>query len=67
MERAGLDISRRGQASQPPGKWEDRQGESDRVGGGAGRGSRKQEEKPNPLAELQSQPLGRARHQLPAI
>lgn len=35
MERAGLDISRRGQASQPLDRWEDRQGESDGVGGRA--------------------------------
>lgn len=61
--RAGLDISRSGQTSQPLGRWEDRQGESDRVGWGwgaeeAGRG----EEKLGPLAEVQPQPLGRAGH-----
>lgn len=69
MERAGLDISRGGQASQPLGRWEDRQGKSDGVGGEGGLGgwegssrSRKQEEKASPLAELQPQPLGRAQH-----
>lgn len=33
VEGAGLNLCRRGsQASQPQGRWEDRQGESDRVG-----------------------------------
>ena len=45
VEEAGPDISRRGQASQLPGRLEDRQGGSN----GGGRGSRKQEEKAGSL------------------